>query len=105
MVQSVRITLVELQGLKNFFATQRLDWEGIYSCNSKKDLWHSDHFGYTSVEDRQFVRKNNELPDRIVDLYLHFRKRGSRFFISEQGVFCREFEPPKQFISWIKAFR
>lgn len=78
----------------------RPDWPAVFSCNRKRKVWVFKRWGYHQEVDRHPI--SHPLVDEIVDVYVHIRKRGGRFFVNSNGAY---FRPQGEPLYWFVLFR
>jgi predicted nucleic acid-binding Zn-ribbon protein len=87
--------------LIRFLQQKPREWPAWFSANVKGEVWPGVNYGPTPLDTRLDVRGISEVLDKVINIYLHVRPGGGRFFVSDEGVFYKdENADPVQFIKF-----
>jgi hypothetical protein len=90
IVTRLRLSILELEELKEFHLKNHFTWPGqVFSTNQNREIWPFVTHGYTAESDRRYIQGLVPLLDYIVDRFLEFRWEGGRFFIKEDGAYYK----------------
>ena len=100
-MEDIFLSQIDFEKFRYVQIQPRWDWPATFSCNRFNQVWPQNAWGHTDEARREYLEREIQLLDQIVEVVLRARPLGGRFFISNKGVFLKPKESEIQIARFI----